>query len=192
MRTLLTSDISHCSLRRCLDLWTKLSQARSRLAVLPHHLHRACRPSAWLAAEMRTPSLFGLPLVLQSLTSCSSSRNTAPSMSRSVVCKPTWWHPTFASCRTQAPATPCKPSRASSQAPGWAEPTPFRISHLSGTGGSDGAECARRIARLSLRLVRPQQCMFVTQWLTGTRSDRPLFSPVRLLQHMRIIQVLGC
>ena len=154
MRTLLTTVNSHCSLRRCLDPCTKLSQARSRLTVLPHHLHRACRPSAWLAAKLRTLSLFAVPFVLQPLTSCSSSRTTAPSMSRSVVCKPTWWRPTFASRCTQAPATLCKPPCALSRALGHAEPTPFRTSHLSGTGGSDCAECARRIARLSLRLVR--------------------------------------
>ena len=103
---------------------------------------------------MRTFSLFGMSS-LPLLTFCSSSRDTAPSISRSVVCKPTWWHPTFASCRTQAHSTPCKPSRASSQAPGGEEPTPFRSSHLSGTGDSDRAECARRTARLSLRLVCP-------------------------------------
>ncbi|KAI0758997.1 hypothetical protein C8Q74DRAFT_1301403, partial [Fomes fomentarius] len=35
------------------------------------------------------------------------------------------------------------------------EPTPFWSSHLSGTGDSDCAECARRIARLSLRMRPP-------------------------------------
>ncbi|KAI1787356.1 hypothetical protein LXA43DRAFT_715452 [Ganoderma leucocontextum] len=35
------------------------------------------------------------------------------------------------------------------------EPTPFRYSRLSGTGDSDCAGWARRIARLSLRLRAP-------------------------------------
>ena len=103
---------------------------------------------------MRTPSLFGMPFVLQSLTSCSSSRYTAPSMSRSVVCKSTWWHPTFAPRVPQAPTTPTK-SLHSERRDEVDEPTPVWPSHLSGMGDSDSAECARRIARLSLRLVCP-------------------------------------
>ncbi|KAI0689724.1 hypothetical protein C8T65DRAFT_700184 [Cerioporus squamosus] len=76
-------------------------------------------------------------------------------ISRSVAYKPTWWHPTFASHHTQALTDPRKPPRAPSEAQGIdGEPTPVRLSHLSGTGGSDCAGCVRRTARLSLHLVR--------------------------------------
>ncbi len=73
--------------------------------------------------------------------------------SRPVERKPTWWHPTFASRTAQDPATPSKSYQldAGRQVD---ESTPFWSSHLSGTGDSDCAERARRIARLSLPLVR--------------------------------------
>ena len=74
--------------------------------------------------------------------------------SRSVVRKSTWWHSTFAPCYAQAPvyhhksyhAESCTQTRDT-------ESTPIRLSRLSGTGDSDCAEHARRIARLGLRLV---------------------------------------
>ncbi|KAI0758975.1 hypothetical protein C8Q74DRAFT_1301268, partial [Fomes fomentarius] len=69
--------------------------------------------------------------------------------SRPVVYKPTWWHPTFASCTAQAPAAPSKPYQKDAGRE-VDESTPFRYSHLSGMGDSDCAERARRIARLSL------------------------------------------
>ncbi|KAI0799971.1 hypothetical protein C8Q74DRAFT_382437 [Fomes fomentarius] len=83
-----------------------------------------------------------------------TTTNMLSKASRPVEYKPTWWHPTFASRTAQAPAAPSKPYQwdAGRQVD---ESTPFWSSHLSGTGDSDCAERARRIARLSLPLYAP-------------------------------------
>ena len=92
--------------------------------------------------------------VFNELTSTATVRHMWCCSSRSVVRKSTWWHSTFASCYARAPvyhhksyhAESCTQTRDT-------ESTPIRLSRLSGTGDSDCAEHARRIARLGLRLV---------------------------------------
>ena len=92
--------------------------------------------------------------VFNELTSTATVRHMWCCSSRSVVRKSTRWHSTFASCYARTPVYHYKPYRAWWRTQTWdTELMPIRLSRLSGTGDSDCAERAGRIARLSLLMV---------------------------------------
>ncbi|KAI0742903.1 hypothetical protein C8Q80DRAFT_939915 [Daedaleopsis nitida] len=97
-------------------------------------------------------------VVWHGLTNHHYTRACTHGLSRPVAYKPTgtWWRPTFVTCRalTSIPTQGCVsvPQTYLGQCGMWS--TPLRPSHLSGTDGSDRAGRTRRIARLSLPLVR--------------------------------------